>query len=615
MHNTMEVQPIDKNRISDLRYSLKCEFIKCNQGGACSASSIIMCNTKKWHSLLSVFREHTGSQYVLLSALDDSVIAGGRSFYLSTRKYPNVYFPLGHQYIESISSNPIPTLVYNIADISLQKEVLLLSSQNTFMVRYTVLNAASAITLQLRPLLGLRPSESLIRKNSDINTGNKQIENGIQYISAEREPMVFMQMSKQCEFVTAPDWNYNVEYAEDQAAGQEYQEDLFMPGFFETILAPGESVVFAASDHKGQPDQFANMFIEEMALRKSRESYQDNVEYAAEQLIRHRKGQSFIVNSLPEKAEVPKQILMALPGLTLQSHNTDLFEKIVYSLLKQLKNIVFGHSHGHRFAPDSPLWFIWAVQQFFFQKGDIKYTFKQFGKAVNKIIKAGIDNSISGLVTDDSGLLAISLETEDRYFVETNALWYNALQFAADMNAFNGEIESSEIASQAAHKVHQAFNKMFVIPSMAYLPDSVSENGSLDRVCRPYQILAAALPFSVVNSQTAEKILTVIEQNLLTPKGMLNMPLQQATSGQEVFVMPELNDFVAELYLKLKIGDEGMKIAKQMYFAHNRPDDMPVSPCFYQKYSPTPPYNGIGSPMCAASIAAVNRIKLLIDQY
>ena len=615
MHNIMETQLIDKNRISDLRYSLNSEFIKCNQGGACSASSIIICNTKKWHSLLSVFREQTGNQYVLLSALDDSVIAGGRTFYLSTRKYPNVYFPLGHQYIDSILLNPIPTLVYTIADIRLQKEVLLLSSQNTLMVRYTVLSAPQAVTLQLRPLLGLRPSESLMRKNSKINTGNKHIENGIQYISAEREPMVYMQLSKQCEFVTAPDWNYNVEYADDQAAGQEYQEDLFMPGFFETILSPGESVVFAASDRKGQPEKFDSMFLEEMALRKSRESYQDNVEYAAEQLIRHRKGQSFVVSSLPEKAEFPKQILMALPGLTLQPHNTDLFEKIVYSLLKQLKNIVFGHFNGHRFAPDSPLWFIWAVQQFFFQKGDIKYTFKQFGKVVNKIIKAGTDNSISGLVTDDSGLLAISLATEDRYFVETNALWYNALQFAADMNTFNGEIEAAEIASQTARKVQQAFNKMFVIPSMPFLPDSVSENGSYDRVCRPYQILAAAMPFSVVNSSVSEQILSAIEKNLLTPKGMLNMPLQMMNSGQEVFVMPELNDFVAELYLKLKTGDEGMKFAKQMYYAHNQNDDVSLSPCFYQKYTPTPPYKGIGSPMCAASIAAVSRIKMLIDQY
>lgn len=615
MHNTMETQFIDKNRISDLRYSLNSEFIKCNAGGACSASSIIICNTKKWHSLLSIFREHTGSEYVLLSALDDSVIAGGRSFYLSTRKYPNVYFPLGHQYIDSIMSSPIPTLVYTIGDISLQKEVLLLSSQNTFMVRYTVLNAPHTITLQLRPLLGLRPSESLMRKNSKINTGNKQIENGIQYMASEREPMVYMQMSKKCEFVTAPDWNYNVEYADDQAAGQEYQEDLFMPGFFETILSPGESVVFAASDHKGQPEKFDTLFLEEMALRKSRVSYQDNVEYAAEQLIRHRKGQSFIVNSLPEKAEFPKQILMALPGLTLQPQNTNLFEKVVYSLLKQLKNIVFGNFNGHRFAPDSPLWFIWAVQQFFFQKGDIKYTFKQFGKVVNKIIKAGTDNSISGLVTDDSGLLAISLATEDRYFVETNALWYNALRFAADMNTFNGEIEAAEIASQTARKVQQAFNKMFVIPSMPFLPDSVSENGSYDRVCRPQQILAAALPFSVANAQVSEQILSAIEKNLLTPKGMLNMPLQMMNSGQDVYVMPELNDFVAELYLKLKIGDEGMKFAKQMYYAHNQNDDISLSPCFYQKYTPTQPFKGIGSPMCAASIAAVNRIKMLIDQY
>ena len=611
----MKPQPIDKNLISDLCYSLKREYIKCNRGGACAASTIIMCNTKKWHSLLSIFREQAGCQYVLLSALDDSVITGGRSFYLSTRKYPNVYFPLGHQYIDSVSLNPVPTLVYNFAETFLQKEVLLLASQNTVMVRYKVLKAPGPVTLQLRPLLGLRYASSLIRKTGNINTGNKPIENGIMYVASERDPMIFMQMSKQCSFVTAPDWNYNIEYTDDRMAGLPYQEDLFMPGFFETVLNEGEDVIFATSDRKGQPNQFDALFESEVSSRKNRESYQDDVNYATSQLIRTRKGRTFIVNSLPETADVPKEVFMALPGLTLASPEPDLFEKVVNSLSKMLTNTLFGRVSGYRLSPDAPLWFVWAVQQYFFQKGDIRHTYKQFGKEINKIIKAGLDNSMSGLVTDDSGLLARSLSTEDRYFVETNALWYNALQFAAEMNEFNGEIESAETVAQMAHKVKAEFTKMFVQPQMLYLPDSVSENGSIDHTCRPAQILAAALPYAVVDNNMAEKILLSLQQHLLTPRGLLNMPPQQNVSNESVYVMPEFNDFVAELYLKLRIGDEGMKMAKQMYYAHNQDDSLPSSPCFYQKFLPVAPHEGFGSPLCAASVAAVNRIKMLIDQY
>ncbi len=608
----MEPQPIDKNRISDLCYSLRHEFIKCNKSGACAASTIIMCNTKRWHSLLSVFREQTGRQYVLLSALDDSLIVGGRPYYLSTRKYPNVYFPLGHQYLDSAWLNPVPTLLYTVAETEMQKEVLLLSDRNTLLIRYTVLNSQEPVTLQLRPLLGLRYADTLIRKDSNINTGNKHIENGIYYVSGEREPAVCMQMSRPCEFVTAPDWNYNIEYSDDRMAGLEYQEDLFMPGFFETILQSGESIIFAVGEHKAQPAQFNELFDKEAQLRRTRTTYQDNVEFAAAQLIRERKGSTYIVNSLPETAEFPKQIFMSLPGLSLPSHNFALFENVFGSLSKQLKNIVFGRFNGRRFSPDSPLWFIWAVQQYFFQKGDIRHSYKLFGKAVNKIIRAGIDNSIAGLVTDDSFLLAKSLATEDRFFVETNALWYNALQFAAEMDEFNGEIEGAEIASSTAVKVKAAFNSMFVRSSMLYLPDSVSENGSIDRTCRPAQILAASLPYSVVDSVMADKILISIEQNLLTPRGLLNMPLQ---GNEEVYVMPEYNDFVAELYLKMRIGDEGMEMANKMYNALDFDGNASVTPYFYQKYMPTPPYEGIGSPLCAATVAAVNRIKMLIDQY
>ena len=82
---------------------------------------------------------------------------------------------------------------------------------------------------------------------------------------------------------------------------------------------------------------------------------------------------------------------MALPGLTLQSNEPNLFEKVVSSLSKMLGNTLMGRVSGYRLLPEAPLWFVWAVQQYFFQKGDIRLTYKQFGKDINKIIKAGIE--------------------------------------------------------------------------------------------------------------------------------------------------------------------------------------------------------------------------------
>jgi len=378
-------------------------------------------------------------------------------------------------------------------------------------------------------------------------------------------------------------------------------------------LQPGESVIFAASEQKSHPKMFETLFLEEATQRKTRESFQDDITYAAAQLIRKRKGRCYIVNTLPEKAEFPKEIFMSLPGLTLPDRNTELFEKIVESLHKQLSNIVFGRLNGYRFRPDSPLWFIWAVQQYFFQKGDIKCVYKLYGNAINKIIKMGIDNGISGLVTNRDYLLAKSLETENRFFVETNALWYNALLFAAEMNRSIGDEEASEISERTAHNVKSAFAEMFVDSTVPYLPDSVSEDGAKDYVCRPSQILAATMPYSIVDNDFAELILTEVERRLLTPKGLLTQPLQN--NSQSVTIAPEYTGFLAELYLKLKGGDDGMKKAKQLYEAFNEDTGLPSTPSFYQSYHSTPPYEGIGSPLCAVTVAAVNRIKMLIDQY
>ena len=49
------------------------------------------------------------------------------------------------------------------------------------------------------------------------------------------------------EFIAAPDWYYDFEYTEELARGYEAHEDLLTPGYFETKLAKGESIIFSCA--------------------------------------------------------------------------------------------------------------------------------------------------------------------------------------------------------------------------------------------------------------------------------------------------------------------------------------------------------------------------------
>ncbi|MCQ2974819.1 MAG: amylo-alpha-1,6-glucosidase [Bacteroidales bacterium] len=613
----MNNQPLDKNKLLDLRYSLKRELYKCNKLGACVSSSIILCNTKKWHSLLSVYDEEINCQKILLSAIDDSILSNGKSFYLSTRKYPNVYYPLGHQYLYNVDLNPVPTIWYNIGNILIKKEILLSSNENTVYIKYTLEESENKVTLQIRPLLGFRKALELNRRQTDIFTSNKEITHGISYSPNSNESPIYLQMSLNCEFVTAPDWNYNIEYSEDRMSGLPYQEDLFMPGFFEVDLSPNSSVIFCASTKKQNVELLNNQFNEEFSSRKKRESYNDDLYYAASQMIRERKGKFYIVNSLPEKIKYSKKIFMALPGLTLPFGNIILFKNIINSCAKHLKNSIFAQPGDKDFSPDSLLWYIWAIQQYNFQTGNIKETYKEYGKTINKIIKTGLNNRIPGLLASNDGLLAIKKGGDLVYNIEINALWYNALLFSSEMNAFNNEEEMSELASKAARKVKQTFNTLFKDPSIKYLVNNITDEGEKDLSCCPEQILAFALPFSVADNDLIGPALAEIEDKLLTPRGLRTTSLDNPLFGNNWlgYVSPEYSGFLAELYLKVKDDESGLKKAEEIYRSLIEDSDLPSSPCFYERYEPGPPYNGAGSPINAVAIAAIYRTKLLIEQY
>ena len=86
-------------------------------------------------------------------------------------------------------------------------------------------------------------------------------------------------------------------------------------------------------------------------------------------------------------------------------------------------------------------------------------------------------------------------------------------------------------------------------------------------------------------------------------------------AAKEGFVTTFYIGFLAELYLRV-LGTEGVKKAERLYLLYDNPElNISLPPNFYEKYMSKPPYEGIGAPMSAVTIAAVNRIRLLLDQF
>ena len=107
----MSYLKFEKALMTNLQESLPKEILRTNRSGAYSCSTIVDCNTRKYHGLLVVpVPELDDENHVLLSSLDCSVIQHGAAFNLGLHKYQgNNYSPMGHKYIQSFDCDKVPT--------------------------------------------------------------------------------------------------------------------------------------------------------------------------------------------------------------------------------------------------------------------------------------------------------------------------------------------------------------------------------------------------------------------------------------------------------------------------------------------------------------------------
>ena len=109
----------EKAVMTNLEESLHRELLRTNRSGAYSASTLVDCNTRKYHGLLVVpVPELDDENHVLLSSLDCTVIQHGAEFNLGLHKYQgNNFSPKGHKYIREFTCDVVPTTIYRVGGV------------------------------------------------------------------------------------------------------------------------------------------------------------------------------------------------------------------------------------------------------------------------------------------------------------------------------------------------------------------------------------------------------------------------------------------------------------------------------------------------------------------
>ena len=355
----------EKALMTNLEESLPRELLRTNRSGAYSCSTIVDCNTRKYHGLLVVpVPELDDENHVLLSSLDPTVIQHGAEFNLGLHKYQgNNYSPKGHKYIREFDCDKVPTTLYRVGGVLLKKEVVFQHYEDRILIRYTLVDAHSETTLRFRPFLAFRSVRQFTHENSVASREYQEVENGISTCMYAGYPDLYMQFSKENKFVFQPDWYRGIEYPKEQERGYASNEDLYVPGYFEMDIKKGESIVFSASTSACKTGGLKALFTKEVEERSPRDNFFHCLVNAAHQFHnRTSKDERYILAGYPWFKCRARDTFIALPGLTLSIGEEDYFELVMKTAARGLNEFMDGKPLTAKiYEIEQPDVMLWAV--------------------------------------------------------------------------------------------------------------------------------------------------------------------------------------------------------------------------------------------------------------
>ena len=356
----------DKQELGNLEYSLQREMLATDRRGGYMSTTIVGCNTRKYHGLIVAPIDSSNNAYVLLSSLDETIVQHDQSFNLALHRFRGVYEPRGHKYITDFEYTPCPTITYRVGGVILRKEILWIHKRTQMMIRYTLVDAHSETTLRLRPFLAFRNKHELSKANMYANGRSYPVTNGVKNRLYDGFPWLHMQLSKaDAKFVPAPDWYYDFEYQKELERGYEGYEDLLTTGYFEMNIKKGESIIFSASvDEMPSGEAIVEAYETSVARRTHKVDFESCLHHSARQFIIRRPGdRTEVMSGYPWYGKAGRSAFISLPGLTLEQGYKEDCMAVLDTMVGDMHNGDFAGKASAEVSADAPLWFFWTLQQ------------------------------------------------------------------------------------------------------------------------------------------------------------------------------------------------------------------------------------------------------------
>lgn len=563
----------------NLEEGLKREWLITNGIGGYSSSTILGCNTRKYHGLLVAPLTPPARRFVILSKVDEALTIDNQQISLYTNICEN-YISEGYKNLDGFEKDYFPIFTYKIKDITIKKIICMEYGKNTVCIFYKITNGKKNAKLTLAPIVNFRDFHTMNTNhvyNVKQEIKNKKVK---LIIDSQNQNPVYMNINEGEYIEHKNDHFKNMYYIEEEKRGFYPQEDLYVPGRYEIKLEPNEEkeIYFTCSleENIEQLDvkdiinkeivRINELIIQSdlINIKKESDTKQDkeyrkliqNYIIASDNFVVNRPSFNLhtIIAGYPWFLDWGRDSMIAFEGLLLIPGRFDIAKEVLLTFIRDIKfGLVPNGYSGFDNRPlynsvDASLLLFEQVKKFLRYTNDDKFIRENLYEKLKEIIEAyknGIDIDDNNIYLDvDNLIVSGTPDTQNTWMdakylntpatprngkvVEVNSLWYNALKIIEELSE---KYEGKEVAKKykkMAEYTKESFNNRFYNKRKKSLYDVIG-----DAKIRPNQLFALSLSYPVVdcNSNVAKEIIETANKKLLNSYG-----LKTLAKGEENYI-------------------------------------------------------------------------------
>lgn len=540
-----------KKFVSTFEEGTNKQWLVTNGIGGYASSTIIGCNTRKYHALLVGPKTPPHNRTCYVSKVNETVTVNGIKHEISTNECLG-YVSKGFNYQTSFTKEYFPTFEYEVNDIKIKKQLTMIYGKNATVLRYEIETGNKECVFEIAPLVNYRDFHAT--NTDEIDFAQVLLANNNLKIVYDTENSLFIDTNL-LKYNKLENVNYNnMYYRVEKQRGLDSVENHFIPGVYSIVIPPDtkkDIYMTFSTEYIPKIDlKFVNNIFEKEIYRQNKliekanmnDEYANKLVLAADQFVIRKPNEDYgILAGYPWFDEWGRDTFIAFEGLLLTTKRYEIARKVLLSNVKHIEDGIMPNTfnnytgEGLYNSVDAGLWFFEAVNRYIKYTGDYKFVIENLYSYMKEIILAYNDGTLYNIHVDKKDGLLVSgtpdvqltwmdakvgnevITPRNGKCVEINALWYNALNVMMKIsNELKDNIEY-KMYKHMAESCKISFIEKFWNMSKDTLYDVIEP---YSHEIRPNQILAISLSYPLLTGSRAKIVLDTVSEHLYTPYGL-----------------------------------------------------------------------------------------------